>query len=149
MRKILLQPVLRLFMTNYIRIFSVFCTPATDPCLRFTEMQIKIKLAATITCFPLLEKQPYVIDWKWQVGIPEKNLDLVWVAHTSADISGDVQAEHTDRVGCSRWGKAQCAFIWYILTIQNKCTSSALWQKELHSSITRSKMLCFDYLCIK
>lgn len=105
-------------MTNYIRIFSVFCTPATDPCLRFTEMQIKIKLAATITCLPLLEKQPYVIDWKWQVGIPEKNLDLVWVAHTSADISGDVQAEHTDRVGCSRWGRAQCAFIWYILTIQ-------------------------------
>lgn len=149
MGKTFLHAKLRLFMTNYIHTFSVFCVPATDSCLRSTKMQIKTKLAATITCSPVLEKQLYVIDWKWQVGIPEKNLDLVWIAHTFADISGDVQAKHINRVGCSRWGRTRCAFIWYILTIQNKCTSSALWQKELHSSITRNKMLCFDYLYIK
>lgn len=111
MRKILLQAVLRLFRTNYIHIFLVFCIPATDPCLRSTKMQIKIKLAAANTCSPVLEKQPYVIDWKWQVAIPvRENSRLgvscsylcwhLWWCAGRAHWQGWV----------FRWGRAQCVY---------------------------------------
>lgn len=82
--------------------------------------------------------QPYLVDWKWQVGIPEKNLDLVWIADTFAGLSGDVPVEHSDKVGCTRWGRAQLVFIWHV-GIQNQCKSLALWQKELKLSRQHQK----------